>query len=633
MAKRERTKTRADMIALLKSRGVRGRLSKMTKAQLRGKLEDTEPPEDQEGDGRPSPPRSGELELEADPQGGGHFYKADGATSSTQSAKYKHAHRKKDWPAQTGSGSASAYRTFMAKEMKQNGGNMKAAADAYKAQKGGHMVKMDGDVSAVQATKYKHAHAGDNPATSTGAAPRSAAAKPASSTTTAKATRAKRATAKPASSLPSALAPSTKTAMRAPATEDDSSQKTPTTSKSKPKRRQAMADESIFDTLEQKKAKAKATEDATRDAARAQTKPRKRSVTASVPATPKPKASRRMSDADKVKNAKARLKAGKYASAYMKHKDQAYAKGIFGQATISANWDRVKVLKKRDDYDAQNVADDREMAGKEHDEALSAATQPAKAAIRAVGRIPKKKKQTGSGGEDPEQDGGGHWYDAVGHWAKKHESGLIETGVMGIGALLGGPVGMEAAEGLEGVIEASDAAETTAAAEESAGDALDGATDDKALDAYNDAHTADEEAIAKKDTEIAKRQAKLGKPSGMRSALRAGREQRMLESGNYVDKPGVYSSLTSKAALAQMGANAKVAGVGAAILAADEGLKSLNPEPDSPPPSPAPSPAPAPAPAPVPGDARAQQRADAYSSNYDMLYGHHGDEGSAYPWS
>ena len=69
MAKRERSKTRADMIAMLKSRGVRGRLSKMTKAQLRTKLDETAPPpEDQEGDGR-KPQRSGELELEADRKG------------------------------------------------------------------------------------------------------------------------------------------------------------------------------------------------------------------------------------------------------------------------------------------------------------------------------------------------------------------------------------------------------------------------------------------------------------------------------------------------------------------------------------------------------------------------------------
>ena len=156
MAKRERTKTRADMIALLKSRGVRGRLSKMTKAQLRDKLEDTEPKhEDQEGDGKPAHHKSGDLELEVDTQAGGHFYKADGSTSSTQSAKYKHEHRKKDWPAQKGSG--SSYRVFMGKEMKA-GVSMKDAAAKWRSQKGGHMVKQDGTVSAKQTDKYKHSH-------------------------------------------------------------------------------------------------------------------------------------------------------------------------------------------------------------------------------------------------------------------------------------------------------------------------------------------------------------------------------------------------------------------------------------------------------------------------------------------
>ena len=246
MAKRERTKTRADMIAMLKSRGVRGRLSKMTKAQLRDKLHDTEPKhEDQEGDGKPAHHKSGELELEADTQAGGHFYKADGPTSSTQSAKYKHEHQKKDWPAQKGSG--SSYRAFMSKEMK-SGTSMKAAAAKWKSQKGsgvpagshrmpdgsimkdsdmkgGHMVKQDGSVSANQTDKYKHSHSGKNPSTDSRAAPIKK------------------------SSLPSALAPATKAAMKAPASED-----TPTKPKkktpSKPKKKQARSEDLMFDTLE-----------------------------------------------------------------------------------------------------------------------------------------------------------------------------------------------------------------------------------------------------------------------------------------------------------------------------------------------------------------------------------------------
>eukprot|EP01046_Picozoa_sp_COSAG06_P071256 COSAG06_NODE_20305_length_800_cov_1.834522_2_plen_167_part_00 len=163
MAKRERSKTRADMIAMLKSRGVRGRLSKMTKAQLRTKLDETAPPpEDQEGDGR-KPQRSGELELEADPQSGGHFYKADGSTSATQEAKYKHEHRKKNWPAQKGSG--SSYKSFMAKEMKQNGGNMAKAAAAYRDQNGGHLVRKDGTVGVAESTKYRPVETGQSTGT------------------------------------------------------------------------------------------------------------------------------------------------------------------------------------------------------------------------------------------------------------------------------------------------------------------------------------------------------------------------------------------------------------------------------------------------------------------------------------
>ncbi len=42
--KRKPTKTRAELIALLKSRGIKGRLSKMTKAQLLAKVEKTTPP-------------------------------------------------------------------------------------------------------------------------------------------------------------------------------------------------------------------------------------------------------------------------------------------------------------------------------------------------------------------------------------------------------------------------------------------------------------------------------------------------------------------------------------------------------------------------------------------------------------
>ena len=58
-----KTMTRADMIALLKSRGQKGALSKMTKAKLQKLIHDTAPPD---GEHHNSDRPSGELELEPD---------------------------------------------------------------------------------------------------------------------------------------------------------------------------------------------------------------------------------------------------------------------------------------------------------------------------------------------------------------------------------------------------------------------------------------------------------------------------------------------------------------------------------------------------------------------------------------
>ena len=321
MAKRERSKTRADMIAMLKSRGVRGRLSKMTKAQLRTKLDETAPPpEDQEGDGR-KPQRSGELELEADPQSGGHFYKADGSTSATQEAKYKHEHRKKDWPAQKGSG--SSYKSFMTKEMKQNGGNMAKAAAAYRDQKGGHLVRKDGTVGAAESTKYKHTHTGENPATDSTKAPASATAKASGSTTKAKQARAERAAEqnKPKPSPKPVPKPSPR---RAP----------------KPARKKrATASDDIFDTDEQKAAKEKARKAAQKEAEKAgarKTRRRQAKDAAEKQAADKQATERReavksrkakTSDAnsEKQRKAKARLKEGKSGNVFFKYRDEALA--------------------------------------------------------------------------------------------------------------------------------------------------------------------------------------------------------------------------------------------------------------------------------------------------------------------
>ena len=73
---RKKAMTRADMIALLKSRGTKGRLSKMTKSQLTALLQKTAPPSDTHS--ADEKPPKGDLELEQDDLGGGHFYRKDG---------------------------------------------------------------------------------------------------------------------------------------------------------------------------------------------------------------------------------------------------------------------------------------------------------------------------------------------------------------------------------------------------------------------------------------------------------------------------------------------------------------------------------------------------------------------------
>ena len=89
---RKKSMTRADMIALLKSRGTKGRLSKMTKPQLKAMLEKTAPPGDKPDADEKRP--KGDLELEPDDQDGGHFYRKDGTTRSDG----KHEHKKNPWP-------------------------------------------------------------------------------------------------------------------------------------------------------------------------------------------------------------------------------------------------------------------------------------------------------------------------------------------------------------------------------------------------------------------------------------------------------------------------------------------------------------------------------------------------------
>ena len=94
-----KTMLRADMIKLLKSRGQKGALSKMTKAQLKKLLEDTAPLDDTP---ERSDRHSSELELEPDEhQRGGHYFDKEGKPRGSA----KHKHDKNPWPvAQDGSG-------------------------------------------------------------------------------------------------------------------------------------------------------------------------------------------------------------------------------------------------------------------------------------------------------------------------------------------------------------------------------------------------------------------------------------------------------------------------------------------------------------------------------------------------
>ena len=89
---RKKSHTRADLIALLKSRGQKGALSKMTKPQLKALVDRSAPPDDGRAHDEKRP--RGDLELEADEQGGGHFFRADGKTVTDG----KHEHERKTWP-------------------------------------------------------------------------------------------------------------------------------------------------------------------------------------------------------------------------------------------------------------------------------------------------------------------------------------------------------------------------------------------------------------------------------------------------------------------------------------------------------------------------------------------------------
>jgi hypothetical protein len=172
--------TRSDIIATLRSRNVKGRLTKMTKANLLRLLNETAPPTSSPRDVQrqgihlaPDPEDNGDRE-----QSGGHYFQSFGKASASQNAKYKHTHKEDSMPttnkgaSKTQTGKGHTYRDFIAAEMRTNGGNMKAAVAKWRAHKGsgeqagGHMVRADGTISDKEDAKYKHTHKNlPNPAT------------------------------------------------------------------------------------------------------------------------------------------------------------------------------------------------------------------------------------------------------------------------------------------------------------------------------------------------------------------------------------------------------------------------------------------------------------------------------------
>ena len=104
---RPKKMTRAEIISMLKSRGQKGALSKMTKPQLRALLEKTAPP----GDGGHDGPRS-DLALEPDEQGGGHYFRKNGKTVSDGA----HEHKKDPWPSDAAPAKAKKAKAAMEEE-------------------------------------------------------------------------------------------------------------------------------------------------------------------------------------------------------------------------------------------------------------------------------------------------------------------------------------------------------------------------------------------------------------------------------------------------------------------------------------------------------------------------------------
>eukprot|EP01043_Picozoa_sp_COSAG02_P007346 COSAG02_NODE_218_length_28570_cov_75.594816_10_plen_568_part_00 len=414
--KRTKAMTRDTMIALLRTRGVKGRLSKMTKPQLKRMVDSTAPPSMTESAPMASDRPKGDLELEPDDQSGGHYFQSFGKASASEMRKYKHTHEKDDMPTvNVQKGSGHSYRDFVAAQMRQNGGNMKAAVAKYREMKGGHMVLADGTISDKENAKYRHRHKNlPNPAKKPSNPPER--------------------TASPDDDIPElddAFEPPQSPSKAAPKAKA-------TPKKSKPATRSTTKVSSIFDTEKERAAKAKAQRDkakqkesaswqrANRRAARDAEENRR--AEANIAARRAQTNERKEALEKRRRDAQSRLDEGTASNPWERFRDRMYASGNFDMKDISDRWKKQKERMEKEARDAQDQADDLAFAQQEFEEDQAErreATAPIREAARRSGRI--AKKQTGDG-----YDMHGSGYDMHGSGYDMHGSGNIEQDGEGI---------------------------------------------------------------------------------------------------------------------------------------------------------------------------------------------------------
>ena len=177
------------------------------------------------------------------------------------------------------------------------------------------------------------------------------------------------------------------------------------------KKKRATASDEIFDTDVQKAAKEKARKTAQKEAEKAgarKTRRREAKDAAEKQAVEKQATERREAvksrkaktsdaNAEKQRKAKARLKEGKSGNAFFKFRDEAFARGVFDIKQITKDYRRDKSDAATAARDKRDDADDREFAEQELAEESVQNTAPARAAIAKAGKIPRKRKQDGSG--------------------------------------------------------------------------------------------------------------------------------------------------------------------------------------------------------------------------------------------